>query len=393
MNTLKKIVAVIMVAAMALSFTACGDTSWIAKSDSESVPSGVYIYYQTEGYIAAGYELAAQDQQFYSYIYYGLSYLDQKIGDKPVTDYMNEYALKMSKQYLALNKLFDELGLELSADEAAVVSKQTNKLWDSNSEQLEDIGVSKESIRKVLESATKRQKVFNAYYEVGGKNGTTEEDIKSFIADNYARVKYMTFQYADSADDAVDEARKDQALKDAQSYLDRINAGEDINALIKEHNDEVAAANEAAQDEEADSENVKPDLPEAEDSAEDGAEEDVPQPEIVKPDENDPYANESIISKDSQYPSEKFVNYIFTEVKTGEVKLVQDDLNIYVVSKLDVGEREDYYTEKRETVISQMFDTDFNSKLNKELEGINVEVNDRSVKRYKPENAMKTEEK
>ncbi len=381
MNTIKKIVAVLMVLAMAFSLTACGDTSWIVKVDGETVPSGVYIYYQTVGYSAAGYELAATDQTYYYYMMYGMSYLDQKVGEKTVPEYMNDYALSMSKQYVVVERLFDELGLELTEDDKKLIDTQVNSLWNNNSEQFVKIGVGKESIRKVITNSTKEEKVFNAYYEVGGINGTTEDDIKAYLEDNYARVKYMTFKYADSADDAVDEARKNEALADAQAYLDRIIAGEDVDALIDEHEAEVAAANEEG-------ENTKPDLPDADGGEkEDDSADDV---EVEEP--ADPYPNESIFSKEATSPSEKFVNYVFTEIKVGEAKLVQDDINIYVVSKLDVLERTDIYEQNRDSFLMALFDSDFTSLVNDKLAGYSVEVNEGSVKRYKPQNAVEKPE-
>ena len=58
----KKLFAVLMALVIMLSMTACGDTSWIINVDGEIVNSGLYIYYQSQGYTAAGYELAADDQ-------------------------------------------------------------------------------------------------------------------------------------------------------------------------------------------------------------------------------------------------------------------------------------------------------------------------------------------
>lgn len=382
MNKFKRIIAVLMTAAMALSLTACSDTSWIVRTDSETVPAGMYIYYQTEGYTAAGYELIQEDTQYYYYLIYGISYMDATVGDITVPEYMNQYALAMSKQYIAVNELFDELGLELSEDETAAVEQQVRTFWNNNSEQCEKVGIGKESLKKAMLSAVKREKVFDAYYEVGGINGTTEEDIKVYIEDNYARIKYMTFNFADSADDAVDEARKSEALELAQSYLDRLNAGEDADALMEEHEAELAAADEESEESEEESA-AESELEEAEDG--DTAEE-------AEAEEEDPYAYETIIAKDGEYPSEKFVNYVFTEVNTGEPKLVQDDTNIYLVYKLDILERDDFYTENYDSIISTMFDSDFTSILNKEVEALNVEVNEKSVKRYKPETAMGTDE-
>ncbi len=378
-----------MVAAMALTLTACGDTSWIVKVDGETVPSGVYIYYQTEGYSAAGYELASTDQNYFYYIMYGMSYLDQKVGEKTVPEYMNDYALSMSKQYVVVERLFDELGLELDENDKKLIDNQLNSLWNNNSGQFEKIGVSKESVKKVITSAIKSEKVFNAYYEVGGINGTTEDDIKAYLEDNYARIKYMTFKYADSADDAVDEARKNEALEKAQSYLDRITAGEDINALIEEHEAEVAKENA-----EAENEGGKPNLPEIEDDeAEDVPADDDAEDEVVEAEEPvDPYPHETVILKQGKSPSEKFVNYVFTEIKTGEVKLVQDDLNIYVVSKMDILERNDVYDGNREAFLNSLFDSDYTALINNKLAGYSVEVNNSSIKRYKPETAVEKSE-
>lgn len=380
MNTLKKIAAIVMVLTMALSLTACGDTSWIVKVDDVTVNSGVYIYYQTIGYADAGNQLSAQDINYYYKMMYGQSILDEKIGEKTVKEYTNDFAMSMCKQYVVIEKLFDELGLEITADEKAKAAVEVRRLWDQNSESLEKAGIGKATIEKVTLSALKEEKVFNSYYEVGGTNGTTEDDIKGYLAENYVRTKYITIPFADNVEDAIDAARKSEAEAKAQGYLDRINAGESIDLLIEEYNAETAAANEdEAADETDETEN-----------AEDTENAEVPEDaESAEPEEeHDEYENERIYNKESKLPSEKFINYLFTEVKTGEVKLVQDDLNIYVVEKLDVLERSDVYDTNRDYLLSELFDSEFTNLVNEKLSGYTVSENSNSVKRYTPENAL-----
>lgn len=375
-------------AAVMLSLTACGDTTWIAKVDGEVINSGAYIYYQGMGYSAAGYELAKEDQNYYYYMMYGMSYIDEKIGDKTVKEYMNDYALDMCKQYVVVERLFDELGLTISEEEQSLIDIQVNNMWNNDEAQYKKIGISKETLQKVTENSYKEGAVFEKYYEVGGLNGTTEEDIKAYLEDNYARVKYITFAFSDSYDDAVDSARKDAALATAQSYLDRANAGEDMNLLIEEYQAILAAENaeenENTEDSESADEQQTPSDSEEPENAED-AEADETETEDV---EENPYKNEYIIGKENSVPSDKFTSYVFGNVKTGEFSIVQDDLNFYLVQKLDILERPDVYEQNRSALLQALFDSDYTALINNRLKDYSVEINQKSVKRYKPETAV-----
>ena len=79
---------------------------------------------------------------------------------------------------------------------------------------------------------------------------------------------------------------------------------------------------------------------------------------------------------------------MFEDVKTGTFDLVQDDLNIYLVQKLDILERDDIYEDNRETFLYALFDSDYTALINNTRADYNVVVNDNSVKRYKPERAI-----
>lgn len=98
------------------------------------------------------------------------------------------------------------------------------------------------------------------------------------------------------------------------------------------------------------------------------------------------------MSLDSTSPSEKFVNYAFTEVADGESKLIQDDLNVYLIQKLDILERPEIYDENRDVFLNALFDESFTSLLNERLSGYTVEENASSIKRYKVERALGLED-
>lgn len=381
MSIIKRIAAVLLVAVMALSLTGCGDTTWIMKADDLVINSGLYIYYQTQGYVEAVYTLAAEDINYYYYYMYGYSLVDEAFDDtQTVGDYMNTYAIDMCKQYVVIEQLFNELGLELSEDEISLIKAQTNSTWANSSADLENIGISKSTLEMAITASLKEELVFNAYYEVGGLAGTTEETIQAHFEDEYARIKYMTFNFVESIDDAIDETVKNEQLALAQSYLDRANAGEDFDALIEEYN---AYLESIAPAEEETAEEAEETSDEVADDTDETAEED----EAVEA-EADEYENESIISVDSTLPTEKFVGYVFNNCKVNEYSLIQDDTNFYLVHRLDILERDDIYDENRLYLLSELYDSDYTALINETLADYDIVINEKSVKRYTAQNAI-----
>ncbi|MCC8131558.1 MAG: hypothetical protein LUC38_02460 [Oscillospiraceae bacterium] len=369
---LRKALVFLTIFAVVFSMAGCGDTSWIVKVDDVTVNAGMYIYYQGAGYTAGVYELSEEDSTYYYYYLFGYSLLDETVNGQSMSDYMSDYAVDMCKQYVVIQKLFEELGLELTETELANIETSVANTWESYSETYEAAGISEDTVRKVAEITMMEEDVFNAYYEVGGLNGTTEDDIKDYLEDNYARIKYITFEFSESADDAIDEDYKAEMLEIANSYLERAEAGESMDDLIAEY-DEILAAAEAEEEEDS------------EDETED-TEEEVEEVEVEE--EVDEYANEYIISIEGTSPSEKFVNYVFTVCNVGEYTVIQDDTCFYLVERLDILERDDLYEANRDSYLEALFDEDYTTLINEKLATYEVEVNENSIKRYTAERAL-----
>lgn len=379
MNLIKRILAAIMVLAVLLSFAGCGDTTWIAEIDGTVVPSGLYIYYQTEGYGNALLELYRSNSDYlmpYLYFYnYGAVYADilgvEMSDGKTVEEYINEYAMNMCEQAVVLDRIYDKVGLEMTAEEKDAVDTQVRNLWNNGKESYEAIGISQESLRKAVLATFKESVVFDAYYEIGGLNGTTEEEIENEFASDYARVKYMTFTFGENIEDAVDSARKDEQLALANSYLERAQAGESMDALIEEYNAylEQLAAEEAEENGETEPETDAE--AESSDETEEAAET-----------EDDEYKYESIIGVNQTTPTEKFVNYVFNNCPVGEFTVIQDDLCFYLVQRLDILERDGLYENYRDSILTELFDDDYTALINNTLSGLSETVNEKSLKRY-----------
>lgn len=369
MNLIKRIIAAALVLCLALSLVGCGDTTWIAEIDGEVVPSGLYIYYQTDAYGDALFQLYQENTDYLmDYIYYyNYGYVNSEVfndtlsNGQTVEEYINQYAMDMCKQYVVVSRLFDELGLEISAEEQALIDTQLRNTWNNTGSSWEKIGISESSLKAAVIARYKEDRVFDAYYEIGGLNGTTEEEIEAYFAEHYARVKYMTFTFSDSLDDAVDSTRKDEQYALANSYLERANAGESMNDLIAEYNELIAA-----EDETDDAEDVNDDADDVN----------------IEDEEVDEHVNETILSVDGTYPTEKFVSYVFNNCKVGEFTIIQDDLCYYLVERLDILERDDLYDTNRDAILTDLFDSDYTKLINQRLSGYNVVENERSIKRY-----------
>src|SRR5699024_790862 len=108
-----------------------------------------------------------------------------------------------------------------------------------------------------------------------------------------------------------------EALDMANAYLERAEAGEEMDDLIAEY-DEILAEQEAA--EEAENEETTSDETTTDETAtdettdeEENVKEDLPE---IDAEEEDEYPNEVILYIEDTTPSEKFVNYVFEDVKT-----------------------------------------------------------------------------
>ena len=418
-SNIKKIVAGAASAAVVLSMTACADTTWSYKVGEEVIPAGVYIYYQTEGYAQAFSELVQQDYTIY---YTDDSILDMEMPDgTKVSDYINDYAVKSTKQYYAIEKMFDELGLEITEEENRNVLNTVNDAMNQNQDGYNNLGIASSSLKAVQLNAIKEDKIFEKYYEVGGLSGVSEDDIKNYFNTEYARAKIISFSLVDSEGNALDDDAKAEMLEVANGYLERAKNGEDFDALIEECDASLEAEDRAQETDDSsssgteenteDTENTEnTDGEQAEDSSEEtadntesteGAEntedtEDTENTENTEDtdgaetdeetdEEEDPYKNENLYKADGEYPSTKFIDYLFNTAKENEPTLLQDDNYYYLVLRLPTLERTDIYDTYRSSLLYELKGDEFDSLLEEWTAEYTFTENTKGIKKFKLE--------
>ena len=226
MSLKKRIIALFTAAVLAVSFAACStaDTSWAVQYKEDTMPAGLYLYYQLQAYADAYNQVENPEEEIF----------DQMVGDVTALDYINQQTDLSVRKYYAINDLFDELGLTLTEVDTTTTDTTVNTNWSSYQDIYEANGVSESSYRLAVENSYKSDLIFEYYYAPGGTEEVTEEEYLDVFANDYAKTLYIAIPLFDSLYQYYD-ADTMQTLRDkAQEYADRANNGENFDSLIEE---------------------------------------------------------------------------------------------------------------------------------------------------------------
>jgi hypothetical protein len=235
-NIYRKVLAAATALTMVFAVTACGEgTSWIAECQDEKINSGIYIYYQTEAMSEATSKLTKENAD--------LDTKDEKllktltVDGVNVSQWVNDKASKQVKIFAAVDQKFEELGLELTAEDKDNIKNMSETYWQYYSGMYEKNGIGKESFGKIVEHDYKRNKVFLHYYGEGGEKECDDAQLAAYLEGNYSRVKYIKFDLTDSEGNALDNDAKAEVKKLAEEYKKKAESGKNFDDLIKEYND------------------------------------------------------------------------------------------------------------------------------------------------------------
>lgn len=225
-QTLKKGLTGLLAAVLCLSVTACGDTSYSMKLGDITVPTGVYVLSKIDAVSEA-----TTHEDFDSELE---KPLENVIEEQPISAWIDREAEELTKEFLYVEEKFAEAGMELSEDDLAAAKNTVDSLWSFYQENYEKIGIAQSSYLARIQNSYKSRALFLAQYGKGGTEAVAEADLKAELKNNYAEVQLLSFSTNEEDGTAMTEANKQTVKKEAQSYLDRVEKGEDIVALINE---------------------------------------------------------------------------------------------------------------------------------------------------------------
>lgn len=197
--------------------------------------------------------------EYAGYMLYNMSYYANMYAQLGMTDVWNdEYAAatlgssmpaaaKDQSVYarVVLQK-FNELGLKLTYDQ----EKQMTQLrqdsidsmsYDAYTKQIANFGFSDQSYSNFMYISQCYNALNDYYFGENGANVPSDDELRQYFTDNYLAAKHILISTVDSM--TGEEIRTDaEAKAEAQKILDRINAGEDYDALMNEYSEDPGLA-------------------------------------------------------------------------------------------------------------------------------------------------------
>ena len=341
-NKVRNSILTILCGAMIAAAGSCATAvTYPVTVDGYQFRAGLYILQQQQALSEATSKLAS-DQPDLDTSAENFNYLDQTLDGKKFADWVNDKTLEICRSQTAVNRLFDQYGLSLTAEEIKSIDSDTNRLWteedmyaqyfygvDVVGKYYEKFGVGEQSFKDEEIIEKKREKLFDHLYGAGGEKAANEAEVSDTLTKDYIAVNYFLYELEEG--------------ESAQSYADRIAGGESYEEVYKSYNEEVAkirAAERAAEDAAASAEDDSEDV---EDVTEDNTVEIGGQTfdTTVELAEKDSLIQ--IIKLSTNLPSEEFVKQV-TGFNNGDVKVITETIGegddakerTYIVQKLDI---------------------------------------------------------
>lgn len=142
---------------------------------------------------------------------------------------------------------FNELGLKLSYNEQKeMASVRRNSIANTGKDaylnQIAQFGFSDQTYQNFMYISQCYQALNDYYFGENGVNTPSDEDIQKYYEDNYITAKHILITTVDPASGET-KRTDEEAKKEAQSILDRINAGEDFDTLMNQYSEDTGLTN------------------------------------------------------------------------------------------------------------------------------------------------------
>ena len=335
-----RILSVVLALAAIMTIGGCANAAWGAKSDNDSVPPGLYIL----GVIYAFNEAYTHDldtaQRLDKQEIEGINAYDWVLAE--TEDYVEEY--------FAVNAIFAEKGLSFTENEIDAYKLECDNQWVTEKDFFEYNGVSKSSLELTFESSAKRTKIFNYFYSSEGEFGLSEADFITMLNTEYGLAKMVSPSFEPYVSTGNEAEDAQQARAEAQSYYDRIRAGENIDVVIIDFQKKLYEAFE------------------------------LDTSALVVPE--DPDTMLDVISRKDAYSPE--FEKSFWSAPFNEPFMFEDDVRIYVGLRYDFNARPDLVEEVREGVLWEQHGDAFTQILEDKYTTQNITFNSGIVNQFTP---------
>ncbi len=152
---------------------------------------------------------------------------DYGLDVNPEKEDIKQAAIDECKQYLAANTMFKDKGLTLSAAEKVEISDNVNYFWMRFENHYKNIGVSKQTLTKIMTAQAYEDAIFTATYDRGADDTAAEKKLTDYFYSNYICFRNVC-AYFTSADGATPMTQQEKNDLLAAFNLMVSNAGANV---------------------------------------------------------------------------------------------------------------------------------------------------------------------
>lgn len=404
MKKLKKTAVSAVSIALAATMVGCtptigNGTSTAMTVDGYDVPAGLFIYYTMQGYSEASNVLSERNGTAPKL----KDIKNTTIDSLDATDWIQNKATDYCVDFVTVVKEFDEIGGELSQENIDSAEEMAAYYFAQDS-RINKNGISLDTMEEMAQMSYKEQAVFKYYYGFDGSEGCSEDELKDYFDENFARVKYVSISLLDEEGEELGEDEQRELRKMAEKYAQQVNKKSgDLNRMheldaVQDEYDEYLAQQTTTAEGETTATTTTTTTTTAENAT---------------TTTTNPYENERLLQKvttttadieagtmdnsttetaeetDSEKASRLFSEFVFNELEMGKAEVYDyDDNTIYIVLRADLRERmteDDYWSEDYQNSLLEMryYDT-FVDMLDAKSEQLSIEKNDKAFRRYEP---------
>lgn len=341
MNLAKKAAAASLSALILLSTAGCtigADTNWSAKWEDVTVPAGVYLNLMMNAYYEVTDELRGDDGQAPK------EPLKQQLNGVSVPDAITANAKDALTRYVAIERKFDEMELSIPPEQLSMQQSILESYWPYMESMYTQNGIAKDSYNLVSANSSKSQLVFEAVYGEGGEREVPDSELKARFEQDYAKILIIPLDFGTNTDEQQ-KAEADQKTRDfINRYFERAKAGENMEDLLFEAEQEAK-----------------------------------PGEELTKP---EPGTSFTFVDKENSSYEQSVTDAIFA-AKIGEPTVAETESKIYLFVRYDVNENEDDFTSRKSSVLNALKNDEFEDlQLEWGKAYTDVTYNDAAFKRY-----------
>ena len=247
----QRVVALIVMLAVVMSATVCGASSFTIHYQELASDAPVVMTINGD---------EVHSDEYAGYMEYNMAYYASMYAQMGITDLWNnteaaaafgpsmpDAAKEQAVYTRVIMQKMKELGLSLTYTQekqlAAARQKTIDSIgYDAYLDQIAQFGFNDAAYTNFMYLSMCYQTLEDYYYGENGVNVPSEDELKQYFADNYITAKHILISTTDST--TGEATRTDEEAKAlAQSILDRINAGEDFDALMTQYNEDPGMTN------------------------------------------------------------------------------------------------------------------------------------------------------